>query len=160
MKKLFLILIPILCWFLSGCSEEMKEDRDDKFMISLFNTASDDIWFNIDLSSIDSINWKEQRYYIKRDSLFRLNLYITSDFQRFIFLYDSVEIYRASLVTDYRSTSPPKDLPIILIKGKGLRESFPNGEFRVDYMEKAKINKRAYKKAEKYLEKRGLLVDK
>ena len=159
MKKIF--ILGFLLFLTISCNEnrEYNSEKQNKFEITLYNAYTKDVWTSLGISDIDSIDWQTQKYYFKRDSLLKVIRFTISSYAQFIFLYDSVEIYRASLVSQYRAVSPPKNLPIIFVEKEKGGEAFPNGEFQVEYMEKAKINKRAYKKAEKYLEKRGLLVD-
>lgn len=113
MKTKVLFLFLIFLSIFTSCSRSNEEKR---FFILLKCIKPDEVWTSISVEEIDKINWSEQKYYLKGDSIDRFCTYaLGSPFMQLVFVFDSSEIYRANLKSKIMAHKNPEDNPYIYI---------------------------------------------
>lgn len=154
MKKeiqLFFFIVLLL----SGCSLKTNE----KFTIELVSINGDSIYTRniLDFSSIDSVDWNKQIYYLNSKTIEKLNHHaFGSSTEHFIFKYNDIEIYRASAMSIYNSNPYPKNVAFFKVYNDKF-VPFNNNYIEIIELERTIINKHFFEKAEQLLKKKKLL---
>lgn len=149
--KIMVLLITIN---LASCTNKNKPCFQ---MLLIFEPNKDTI-IAYNESAIVKIDWKNQKYFFKVDSLNKIkHLPIGNPAFQFAFVFNSQEIYRAAMFSKSSSAMPEADIAII--KPEGIGGIFEDNVIQVSRLDKATINKNLFNKTEKYLRKQNLLIE-
>ena len=153
-----IIRLTVIILLFTSCASKMDANVD-KFQIVFECRPSDEVFLVLNALSIERIDWENQIYYLNEDSLSLFKFVpLGSNGTNAIFMYNSHEVYRANVISPYNSYPLYKDAAFIsCFKEKG--QIFKDNALSVTYLEYAKINKRQFRKAEKYLRKQGILAE-